>query len=506
MHAVISVGSAIVRTWAAAQAPRGRNLSLWASVIFAVALTLFLVGISSAKDIYFDETWYVPTAREWLKSGEILHQEHPPLAKFLIAAGMAIFGDTPFGWRFMSAVFGAVTLVGVMVWTYALLESIPAAIWVATVTFLDGVLFVQARIAMLDVFLLAFMSFALGFFTLSLKQTSKRIEIIYVIATGICLGLAGACKWSGWFLAYGLLAFVLLNMLLRHWRVRFDDPRTTDFYLPDVRFAWRPVNAVIGFGVAPFLAYFVCYLPQVIHARSLFEFYATHKRMIEIMSGHSPDHPYMSLWYTWPVMSRPIWYLFDAPGANASGWSAEHPAQAVVGLANRAVLFFGELALMLAIARWLGRRELGPAIVVVAFFSQFLPWALNPKGLEFFYYFFPSIICLGPALGLALFAESSRGARAARADSRDLSGEFLLFPSDLGGRDRSFSRRFQRENVVALLALRVERCRIDWPMRCRLHELSARCASSADPSRRVRLHSHHSFFLFRRILHLRSAL
>lgn len=161
--------------------------------------------------------------------------------------------------------------------------------------------------------------------------------------------------------------------------------------------------------MAPFFAYFVCYLPQIIHAHSLFEFYATHKRMIDIMSGHSPDHPYMSLWYSWPLMLRPIWYLFDAPGPNASAWSIEHPAHAIVGMANPAVLFFGELALLLSLVRWIGRREIAPAIVVVAFFSQFLPWALNPKGLEFFYYFYPSIVCLGPALGLALFAEKRAG-------------------------------------------------------------------------------------------------
>ncbi len=42
-------------------------------------------------------------------------------------------------------------------------------------------------------------------------------------------------------------------------------------------------------------------------------------------------------------------------------------------------------------------------IVAVAFFSQYLPWAVNPKGLEFFYYYFPSILCLGPALALGFF-------------------------------------------------------------------------------------------------------
>ena len=39
--------------------------------------------------------------------------------------------------------------------------------------------------------------------------------------------------------------------------------------------------------------------------------------------------------------------------------------------------------MLVCLWRWLVRRELGAAIVVVAFFSQYLPWIVNPKGLEF---------------------------------------------------------------------------------------------------------------------------
>ena len=33
------------------------------------------------------------------QTGNLLHPEHPPLAKLLIAASVGLFGDTPFGWR-----------------------------------------------------------------------------------------------------------------------------------------------------------------------------------------------------------------------------------------------------------------------------------------------------------------------------------------------------------------------------------------------------------------------
>src|SRR5664279_2891942 len=60
-------------------------------VLFLGALALFRWGLDAAREVYFDETWYVPAARTLLKTGEVTRQEHPPLGKLLIAASMALF-------------------------------------------------------------------------------------------------------------------------------------------------------------------------------------------------------------------------------------------------------------------------------------------------------------------------------------------------------------------------------------------------------------------------------
>jgi len=391
-----------------------RNCVLWGAAIFAASLGALLWGIGSASEIYFDETWYVPAARAWLKSGEMLHPEHPPLGKLIIAASLWLFGDNPLGWRAMSALFGAITLVAVYFWTLALIDDLGAALWAAALTFVNAILFVQARIAMLDIFLMAFTSLALAFYTQSVKEPRPSRSLLYALASGLSLGLAGACKWSGFFLLFGLIAIQSMIGVMRLWRVRFDDPRPSDFYAPGALPAWTPGTAFLALAVAPLSAYFLAYLPQIIHAGSIFEFVDSHERMFEVWAGHSADHLYKSLWYTWPFLWRPVWYLFEVKGRDAALWSADNPAKAIVGLANPVVVFAGEIAILVAIYRFLARRELNSLIVAAAFLSQYLPWAANPKGLEFSYYFFPSVMCLGPALALVFFRERSAwGSRAA---------------------------------------------------------------------------------------------
>ena len=148
-------------------------ISLSGPLVFVVSLGAFLWGIEAAPDLYFDETWYVPTARTWLQSGQMLHQEHPPLAKLLIGVSLWLFGDNPFGWRAMSALFGAITLVAMGLWSFALLADLRQALWTCAITFFDAIVFVQAQIAMLDIFLMAFCVAALAFFTLSMKGVAR---------------------------------------------------------------------------------------------------------------------------------------------------------------------------------------------------------------------------------------------------------------------------------------------------------------------------------------------
>jgi dolichyl-phosphate-mannose--protein O-mannosyl transferase len=374
-------------------------------IIFIVSLAFVLWGIAYYDRPMFDETWYVPAARALLQTGTVLRPEHPPLAQLLIAAGIRLFGDDSLGWRAMSAIFGSLTLVAMFFWSFALLRSLAQSLWVTVITFFDQCLYVQARIATLDIFLMAFCTLALAFFTFSLKEKRPDRSFRFAILMGISLGLAAACKWSGLFLLAGIAAVAVLFGVLRCWRARFEEPKPTDFLAADVWTWLTPWKALLALALVPWLAYTATYIPQMLHAGSILEFLTAPYRMFNLLDHAHKAHPYASRWFEWPLMARPIWYLFEL-GDPSSPWSAANPAQAVVALVNPVVLAAGEIAIVFAAARWVAAREINAMIVTIGFLSQYLPWVADPRSIEFFYYYFPAVLCLGPALGLLLFRRS----------------------------------------------------------------------------------------------------
>jgi 4-amino-4-deoxy-L-arabinose transferase-like glycosyltransferase len=153
-------------------------------IVFLLSYFVLLIGIDTPDHPYFDETHYVPAARQLLQTHfavPTLNLEHPPLAKELMALSIWLFGDNPFGWRTMSALFGALALTGVYLCGRALFDDRRAALWATALAALNQMLFVQARIAMLDIFALAFVLWGAG-------PRSWRVPFR---RTGACAALCG---------------------------------------------------------------------------------------------------------------------------------------------------------------------------------------------------------------------------------------------------------------------------------------------------------------------------
>jgi hypothetical protein len=80
--------------------------------IVAVFAVLVFWRLGTPSKIMFDEVHYLPAARHLIDLSSRLNPEHPLLGKELIALGMMVFGDNPFGWRFCNALYGVIGLYG----------------------------------------------------------------------------------------------------------------------------------------------------------------------------------------------------------------------------------------------------------------------------------------------------------------------------------------------------------------------------------------------------------
>src|SRR4029077_5584031 len=146
---------------------------VFAAIIFVIAHFAMLVGVTTPEKFYFDEVHYVPAARQMLEPvmrEPILNPMHPPLAKQFIALSIRSLGDGPLGWRYPAVLFGSLALVAVYLCGLALFAAQGPAIAATLLAFFNQMLFVQSRIAMLDIFALAFSLFAIAAFMHGFRQ------------------------------------------------------------------------------------------------------------------------------------------------------------------------------------------------------------------------------------------------------------------------------------------------------------------------------------------------
>jgi predicted membrane-bound dolichyl-phosphate-mannose-protein mannosyltransferase len=164
-------------------------------IIVLTTLIMHLCVINQPSEIFFDEKHYVPDARSISTNATDLRPEHPPLAKLIITADMQIFGDNPWGWRLFAILFGMAIIVMFYFLCRQLGMSKNANIIATFLLAFENLTFVQAGMAMLDVFFMAFMMAAF------LLYACRRY-----ISSGVAIGLAALAKLNG-FLALPTIAF-----------------------------------------------------------------------------------------------------------------------------------------------------------------------------------------------------------------------------------------------------------------------------------------------------------
>ncbi len=364
----------------------------WHLALTAVFAALCAIRLTVPSTPMFDEVHYLPAAREFLSLGAAVNMEHPPLGKELIALGMALAGDNALGWRIMPLLFGTLGFFACLRAMWLLSQSRVASLLAGLFLLTGFPLLLLARIAMLDVFMLAFVFVGLWMCAGAVREPETARWRLAL--GGAALGLAMAAKWNAIPLAVvpGLAFFVA-----RAWPRSGEGRRhflTSDRGWPIG--GMTLAEAALWLGVVPLLAYAATYLPYAWFASVPGDptgIVDLHRQMLDLQTQVLPPHPYQSNWWQWVSNTRAIWFLYE----NIDG-------------AQRGVLMMGNPVSSLAIVPaviWCayaaikeGRRDC--AALVVLYLASMALWVVAPKPVQFFYHYaLPHVIGMG-ALALAV--------------------------------------------------------------------------------------------------------
>lgn len=383
----------------------------WTALLCLGFLAIGLIRLAVPSAPYFDEVHYLPAARAMLEGSAWLNREHPLLGKELIAAGIWLWGDTPLGWRMPALIFGTVLLFSAMrtLWfaSYSRFASLAYGVLLAT----GFLLFVQSRIAMLDIFMAAFFAVAVWQYVAAMREPETgqwRLAL-----AGVALGLSMASKWNVVFLAMvpGLLFF---GARLTAGRRRLLTSRR-GIPVPGVSL----LEAGLWLGLVPLFVYWLTFLPAYFVEQSPLHpggFIALHQTILDLQSSVIKPHPYQSDWPQWVLNTRPIWYLYeDIDGAQRGVLMIGNPLTMVLGLP----------ALIWCLWSGVRHRRWDRWGAAVLFAVSLGMWLFVNKPIQFYYhYFLPSCFLLA-ALALALDALREEGWR--RAAHTGLVASVLVF-------------------------------------------------------------------------------
>ncbi|WP_182560456.1 dolichyl-phosphate-mannose--protein mannosyltransferase [Microlunatus kandeliicorticis] len=435
--------------------------------VTALAFAIRLVHLGRPSRLVFDETYYAKDAysllkygyeRNWpqdanasivaghpdvmLKTAEFV--VHPPVGKWLIASGEAIFGMNSFGWRFASLVFGCLLIAVLIRLVRRISRNTVIGCLAGVLLTFDGLHFVMSRTALLDIFLAFFLVAAVACLAVDRDWFRDRLARAiersggadlarrfgpaqlwrpWRLAAGVCFGLALGTKWNA---LYVLAAFALLTLA---WdvgarRLAGAGPRAWWAVLRDgvPAFVYLVVVSVVVY-VATWTGWLTtsggydrdwgAQNPQATTTRLLGAPLASLLHFTkDIYAFHtgsyidSQTHTYAANPWGWLILARPIG--IDAVNGIKPGTDGclgpDNCLRVISGIGTPALWWGAVFALIAAAILWIGGRDWRFGIPVVGVLSAWLPWFQYTARPLFFFYAIAiipfSVAAVAMALGL----------------------------------------------------------------------------------------------------------
>ncbi|HEX5740922.1 MAG TPA: phospholipid carrier-dependent glycosyltransferase [Pilimelia sp.] len=431
-------------------------------VVTLIAGLLRLVNLGAPPGKIFDETYYATEAHALLRYGVEWNEAentasyvvHPPLGKWLIAAGEMLFGYDEFGWRVSAAVAGTLSVLLLVRVARRMLRSTVLGCAAGLLLAVDGYHLVLSRTALLDIFLMLFLLAA--FAALLRDRDTRRSGLLaareagrdrparavrwWLLAAAALLGAAAGVKWSALFFAP---AFALLVVW---WdaglRRTAGDPRPWRRAVLRDGLAWLPwcLLLVAAVYLATWSGWFLTDVGYFRHWRAgqglseppvvgaLLNLAHYHREALSFHSGLSTQHTYQSWPWQWLLLGRPVAFY----------WSGDVPCgadqcAAEVLLLGTPVLWWAFLPALLATA-WLGvaRRDWRAGAVWVGAAAGILPWFwYAAQGRTMFsFYALPAlpflVLAVCYVLGALVGRRNGGDSAAARATAIGIAAGYVL--------------------------------------------------------------------------------
>jgi dolichyl-phosphate-mannose-protein mannosyltransferase len=349
-------------------------------------ILVFLLGIGIVASWWhlgqpttfvFDEQYHVRAARavvqgdwqifDWWQppqtEGIYADWLHPPLFKYLQAGSILLFGDIAFSWRLPSALAGTISL-----WLVFLLgkkiggQSV--GLLAAVLLAMSGLWLVQSRTGMNDMLVTCLGLSAVVLYADIWLSEKKSVKSPYqLLWVGVLVGLAIATKWSGGFLAIGLL-------LLEFWRQRQS---------------WRLWPWIICcLFLVPIVVYVCSYAPLWFSGRNTEHFIQLHQAIMQYQTTRDRVHPDQSVPWQWLSNTQSVRY-----------WQAGMAEIKLTELPALVVFEWLGLGWLLSASLVQLRRKTSalsqlPLWIAWLYICWWMPWFFSPRIL-FYYHYLPAV-------------------------------------------------------------------------------------------------------------------
>ncbi|MDX2257013.1 MAG: phospholipid carrier-dependent glycosyltransferase [Pseudanabaenaceae cyanobacterium bins.39] len=367
--------------------------------------------LDGTADIVFDEVYYPKFGQNYL-TGMPLFDAHPPLGKYIIALGIKLLGYAPLGYRLMSAIAGSLLPLITYELMWQLSDRRSWAWLTGCFVALDGLLLVESRFGLINIYILLFGMLSQLCMVLALKRSRQRW--LWTIATGIMFGASFSVKWTGLAYGFGLMAIAIYT----RWRYRQ---------------ALNWPQAIAAFIFLPIAFYILQWLPHLAlnPERDLIELH----RQIFIFHQNlgldktEPIHPYCSPWWSWVLLIRPIAYFFEIRSqgmvefVHAMGNPILYWCSAIALIIGLGMFVMAGIAyliqkrvlpqlnftfisqnitkkLLAQIPAFTNSKDLGYlGYVLISFAAHWLPWSLSRRCI-FLYHYMPASVYAFATLSL----------------------------------------------------------------------------------------------------------